>query len=284
MSGPRADRGPAEVTYVLGHGPRELDRLALQARIYDEVTRRLLRRSGIGPGHHVVDLGCGAGDVSLLAADLVGPTGSVIGVDRSSDAVGTATARAQEAGYSHARFIVADVDAWVPEAPVDAVIGRFVLMHQPDPVATLARVRTWVKPGGVVAFVESDNASCRPGQHSHPHSPTYQRTVEVWQAVLRAAGAHLEMGARLAACFVAAGLGDPSVEVDTYSSGDPASPIFRFAAESLRSMLPRAAAVGVAVPSTAEAEDLETVLRDEVITCGGTLSAPPAYAAWSRVA
>lgn len=271
------------ITYVCGHGARELDRLALQSRIYEAVTRRLLVGAGIGAGHHVVDLGCGAGDVSLLAAELVGPAGSIVGVDRSLDAVETARTRARAAGWDHARFVVADLDAWAPTEPVDGVIGRFVLMHQRDPVATLARARRWVRPGGVVAFVESDNAACQPGRHSRPHSPTYQRIVEAWQGVIRAAGAHLDMGARLAESFAQAGLPDPAVEVDTYTSGDPASPIFRFAVESLRSMLPLAAEAGVPVPTPAEVEELESVLRAEVAASGGTLSTPPAYAVWARV-
>jgi ubiquinone/menaquinone biosynthesis C-methylase UbiE len=266
---------------VCGHDPRELDRLALQARIYEAVTRRLLVRAGIGPGHHVVDLGCGGGDVSLIAAEVVGPTGSVVGVDRAPEAV--AAARARAAGLLHARFEVAELDAWAPASPVDAVIGRFVLMHQRDPVATLARARAWVRRGGVVAFVESDNAACQPGRHSHPHSPTYHRIVQAWQAIIGAVGAHLDMGTRLAACFAAAGMADPSVEVDTYVSGDPDSPIFRFAVESLRSMLPLAATAGVPVPTSSEMERLEAALRAEVTALGGTLSAPPAFAVCARV-
>jgi ubiquinone/menaquinone biosynthesis C-methylase UbiE len=269
--------------YVCGHDPRELDRLALQARIYDAVTRRLLGRAGIGPGHHVIDLGCGGGDVSLIAAEVVGSTGSVVGVDRSEAAVAVAAARARAAGLLHASFKVGELDAWAPPVPVDAVIGRFVLMHQRDPVAMLARARTWVHPGGVIAFLESDNAACQRGTHSQPHSATYHRIVQAWQAILGAAGAHLDMGTRLAACFVAAGLPDPSVEVDTYVSGDPNSPIFRFAVESLRSMLPLAATAGVPVPTPAEMERLETTLRAEVTAMGGTLSAPPAHAIWARV-
>lgn len=270
------------VAYVLGHAPRELERLALQARLYDPMTRRLLVRAGLGPGHRVVDLGCGAGDVSLLAAAIVGPTGAVIGVDRSREAISTAASRATAGGHAHIRLVAADLDVWSPDEPVDAVVGRFVLMHQPDPVATLARVAGWVRPGGIVAFVESDNAACQPGQHSRPHSPTYDRIVRAWQGIIDAAGAHLDMGPRLAAGFVAAGLADPHVERDQYVSADPASPIFRFAVDSLRSMLPRAAAAGVPVPTSAEMETLEATLRAEVAALGGTLAAPPAYAVWAR--
>jgi trans-aconitate methyltransferase len=267
--------------YVCGHAPREFDRLAVQARIYEAVTRRLLVRAGIDAGQSVVDLGCGGGDVTLMAAEAVGPAGRVTGVDRSAQAVAAAARRA--AHLPQVRVVVGELDTWQPSAPVDAVIGRFVLMHQRDPVALLARVRGWVRPGGVVAFVESDNAACQPGMHSRPHSATYHRIVEVWQQVIRSAGAHLDIGARLVATFAAAGLRDASTETDVYTSGDPESPIFRFAVESLRSMLPMAAQAGIDAPTEADLEALEAALRHEVTASRGVLSAPPAHAVWARV-
>jgi trans-aconitate methyltransferase len=279
VSGP-ASSGAAP-RYVCGHAPREFDRLALQSRIYEAVTRRLLVRAGIDAGQSVVDLGCGGGDVTLIAADAVGLSGLVTGVDRSAEAVAAAARRA--AHLPQVRVVVGDLDVWQPPEPVDAVIGRFVLMHQRDPAALLARARAWVRPGGVVAFVESDNAACQPGMHSRPHSATYQSIVEVWQAVIAAAGAHLDMGTRLMAAFEAAGLSDPSAEVDVYTSGDPGSPIFRFAVESLRSMLPMAAAAGIPAPKEHDLDRLEAALRDEVAANEGVLSAPPAHAVWARV-
>ncbi|MGD9906470.1 MAG: trans-aconitate 2-methyltransferase [Vicinamibacterales bacterium] len=276
MNGPTG-----EPAYVCGHAPREFDRLEVQGRLYEAVTRRLLVRAGIDAGQQVIDLGCGGGDVSRLAAAAVGAAGSVVGVDRSREAV--AAARVRLADLPQVRVVVGELDTWAPEAPVDAVVGRFVLMHQRDPVALLARARRWVRPGGVVAFVESDTGGLVPGVHSRPHSPTYQRIVEVWQATIRAAGAHVGMGAGLADAFLAAGFVDPSIEIDTCASGDPASPIFRFAVESLRSMLPMAAAAGIAAPSPAEIDGLEAALRGEVTAAGGVLSAPPASAVWARV-
>jgi ubiquinone/menaquinone biosynthesis C-methylase UbiE len=47
------------------------------------ITERLLRSIGIEPGIRVLDVGCGAGDVSMLTAELVGSTGSVVGIDRN---------------------------------------------------------------------------------------------------------------------------------------------------------------------------------------------------------
>ena len=58
------------------------------------ITERLLRNAGIDAGMRVLDLGCGAGDVSMLAAELVGPQGSIVGIDRSQES----SQRGQRAG------------------------------------------------------------------------------------------------------------------------------------------------------------------------------------------
>jgi ubiquinone/menaquinone biosynthesis C-methylase UbiE len=71
----------------------------LQATILRPFTERLLRNAEIGPGMRVLDLGCGPGDVSMLAAELVGPSGSVVGIDRSPQVIALARTRAQAAGY-----------------------------------------------------------------------------------------------------------------------------------------------------------------------------------------
>src|SRR5258705_13209566 len=72
-------------TYVLGSSPRELLRLSLQAQIIGPITERLLRRLGIEEGSRVLGFGCGAGDVSMLAAEMVGATGAGGGIDQSAE-------------------------------------------------------------------------------------------------------------------------------------------------------------------------------------------------------
>jgi SAM-dependent methyltransferase len=272
-----------EVAYVCGHSSRELERLEVQASIYGAFTRRALLDAGLVPGMRILDIGCGAGDVSLLAAELVGPSGAVEGVDRAPEAIATAGRRAARLGLAHVTFTRADLESWTPASPVDGVVGRFVLMHQRDPAALLARARRWLRPGGIVAFVESDIASCLPGYHSRPHSPSYDRIVELWKRIIGAAGAHLDMGSSLSVVFRDAGLPAPAVEVGTWSSGDPRSPIFRFATESLRSMLPMAAAAGIDAPTDEDVDRLGATLRAEVIPVQGVLVTPPAFAAWTRV-
>jgi SAM-dependent methyltransferase len=95
--------------YILGHDRDELDRLIDQARFFGDLTEEVLRRAGVEPGMRVLDVGCGTGDVSFLAARLVGPTGAVLGVDRSAEAVEVAQGRARDAGLGNVSFVVQDL-------------------------------------------------------------------------------------------------------------------------------------------------------------------------------
>ena len=81
--------------YALGHSERELERLSRQAEIFEPFTRQLLQQAGISRGMRVLDVGCGSGDVSFLASELVGPSGKVIGADQAISAVRRATERAR---------------------------------------------------------------------------------------------------------------------------------------------------------------------------------------------
>src|SRR4051812_44535145 len=91
-------------TYALGHAEVEVRRLLLQARLYDDDTEHALRQAGLRPGMRVLDVGCGPGDVSFVAARLVGPTGTVLGVDAAAPVVELARTRAAELGLSGVSF------------------------------------------------------------------------------------------------------------------------------------------------------------------------------------
>jgi SAM-dependent methyltransferase len=156
--------GGPQARYILGHDRDELDRLIDQARFFGDLTEEVLRRAGVAPGMWVLDVGCGTGDVSFLAARLVGPTGAVLGVDRSAEAVAVAQARARDAGLGNVSFLVQDLSEVAVAAPVDALVGRLVLMYLDDPAAALRRLLEGVRPGGVVAFQEMDMGAvaCEP--------------------------------------------------------------------------------------------------------------------------
>ena len=75
------------VDYELGHSEREFQRLDQQAQIVGPFTRQVFPEAGIGSGMRVLNVGSGNGHVAVIAADLVGPAGEVIGTDRARAAV-----------------------------------------------------------------------------------------------------------------------------------------------------------------------------------------------------
>ena len=89
----------------------------------------------------VLDVGSGAGDVSFLAAELVGDDGSVTGVDRSAEAVATARAAAVARALTDVSFVLSDLDALTVAQPFDAIIGRYVLEWLPHPARRLSGLR-----------------------------------------------------------------------------------------------------------------------------------------------
>ena len=95
--------------YPLGHSIPEQRRLAEQGLILRPLTERFFRDAGIGRGMHVLDVGCGVGDVTCLAAELVGSMGTAVGVDFAGPVLTTARARALARGIDWARFVEADV-------------------------------------------------------------------------------------------------------------------------------------------------------------------------------
>src|SRR6185312_13566914 len=95
--------------YVLGSGPDELQRLDLQSEYYLPATEDALRRGGLGPGMHVLEIGAGTGGMTVVAADLVGRDGAVLAVDASADSMATARDSARRRGLDHVVFEQADV-------------------------------------------------------------------------------------------------------------------------------------------------------------------------------
>jgi SAM-dependent methyltransferase len=125
----------ADDRYFLGCTPAELKRLRFQATILRPITERLLREAGVKEGMRVLDLGCGPGDVSFLAAEMVGPSGSVLGIDQAPEAVAAAKDGARHNGIKNVDFEVTTVEAFTSSVQFDAAVGRYVLLHQSDPTA-----------------------------------------------------------------------------------------------------------------------------------------------------
>ena len=116
-----------------------------------DATAALLPLAAIQPGERVLDIGCGSGQLSLLAADAVGASGQVTGADISKPLLALARQRAN--GRPNVRFIEADaaIHAFAPEH--DLLMSRFGVMFFDDPAAAFANLRRAAAPGGRLAFV-----------------------------------------------------------------------------------------------------------------------------------
>jgi ubiquinone/menaquinone biosynthesis C-methylase UbiE len=143
-----------DTDYVLGRTDVEYDRLIEQAEVLRPLTGRMLRAAGIRTGMQVLDIGCGVGDVSFLVSELVGPEGSVVGVDLDGDAVRVADERCAARGTTNVEFQEADARSVRSDRLFDAAVGRFVPMYMSDPTAALRLIAEKVRPGGILAFHE----------------------------------------------------------------------------------------------------------------------------------
>lgn len=269
--------------YALGHAQEELERLVYQGRFLGDLTEYVLRQAGLAPGMRVMDVGCGAGDVTFLAAKLVGPGGTVIGVDGAPEAAGFARQRAQQAGLNNVHFVSADVAQWAPDEPVDALVGRLILMYFPDPARVLQRMLSWVRPGGVVAFQELDTPMTPPAEvMCDPICDTYVTAGTRINQALARVGADTRIGMKLKRIFEEAGLpGAQAIAMLRYENG-PDSDLYAWMEQLTRTLLPLMEQTGVATPEAVEVEVLADRMRREAVEKGCTLVTPPLVGAWAR--
>lgn len=114
----------------------------------------VIERAALQPGERVLDIGCGTGASVLAAANRVGTTGHVLGLDISAPFLERARARAAQAGVGHyvsVRAGDAQVAPLVDEAR-DVMISRFGMMFFSDPQAAFANLATALRPGGRMCF------------------------------------------------------------------------------------------------------------------------------------
>jgi SAM-dependent methyltransferase len=265
--------------YVLGHSEPELRRLAMQSAFWGELTEEVFQRAGIGVGMRVLDIGSGAGDVAFLAARLVGPSGSVLGIDRSEDAVKRASARAAEYGLDWCSFSVADVDAFEADQCFDAVVGRLVLMYLNDPARTLRSVVHHLRPGGIVAFHEIILNSVR----STPPVPLVSRVARWVITAFECAGAEVDMGLKLDATFRGAGLSPFEPYAAARPVTGPHSAGYEVFAAVTRSLLPAIEKFGIATAAEVDIDTLAHRLRDATVAAHACWLSPVMVGAWARI-
>jgi 2-polyprenyl-3-methyl-5-hydroxy-6-metoxy-1,4-benzoquinol methylase len=245
----------------------------------EDLTRRLLVDAGIIAGMRVLDIGCGRGDVTLLAARLVGEDGHVLGIDRTTEPLEAARTRARELACGNVEFAQTDLNALSREhGTFDAVVGRRVLMYQPDAVACLARVADVLAPGGLIVLQEHDSTSmpiCRPAMPLHEQVNRW-----MWQTVAHE-GADVHFGMHMGSALRDAGFMIECIRAETtVLTTDQTHHIETI----MRAMLERIVAAGVASPEEIMVDTLDERLAAERKATNATCIWELIFGAWARKA
>ena len=270
----------ANPAYVLGHSAFELERLARQERLIGGMTRAYFRDAGLAPGMRVLDVGSGTGAVALLAAELVGPSGEVIGTDLASAAVAAAREGAAARALMQVSFREGDPAEMDFDRAFDAIVGRYVLMFQTDASAMLRRLARHLRPGGVIVFHEPDWSFVR----SHPVAPIYDRCCRWIVDTFERVGTSTNMSARLHHAFVDAGLLPPTMRMQAVI-GDAISAAewLRAVAELTIVLAPTMEQQGVATLADLECATLGDRLIQDVAAAHSTVIGRAEIGAWVRV-
>lgn len=241
------------------------------------LTRRLLLDAGLSDGMRVLDIGCGRGDVSFLAAPLVGDRGQIVGVDSDDDPLAAARERARELGLANVRFERADLASLTMEdGSFDAIVGRRVLMYQADAVAALSSLAGVLAPGGLIVLQEHDSSSMPVCLGDMP----LHRRVHgwLWETVARE-GADIRMGLRLGPSLKRAGFVVKRVRAEatllTQEQPHTVSAI-------VRALLERIEAAGVANAAEIGIETLDERLAAELRETDRVCVWELVFGAWAR--
>jgi ubiquinone/menaquinone biosynthesis C-methylase UbiE len=269
-------------TYALGRSDDEHARLTEQANFLRPLTERFFKKAGITSGMKVLDVGSGVGDVAFLLAELVGRDGEVVGVDMDGAALEKARKRADQLELRNVEFVQGDIRTTALPGPFDAAVGRLVLLYCADPVATLRRVATQVRPKGVVAFQEMEmNEGAAQAAYG---DSLLGKVAETIYRTFAAAGVRVNMASELLHTFVKAGLGQPESLGEFVVGGGADFAGYPWLANTLRSLAPMARKLGISLEPLGDLDTLTQRLRSEAAIERRDFWSPPYVGAFVRIA
>lgn len=139
------------VTVAFNNAAAEYDQLGVE--FFTPMGRRLVERVAPRTGQRVLDVGCGRGAALFAAAERVGPSGHVLGIDIAPAMVEEARQHAETLGVDHVEVAVMDGERPdLPKASFDVVTGSYSVIFLPDAPAALALYARLLRPGGRIAF------------------------------------------------------------------------------------------------------------------------------------
>lgn len=257
---------------------------AVEAAFAQPLTDELLSSSDISPGMRVLALGRGLADLALRVAERVGPSGAVIGVHPDGPIAAAARRRATEECFEWVTFHAKSLERIKLHTPVDAVVGRFFLMHQRNPVRAIRLAAGLVREGGRVVFQEWHYGSILwPETSGWPQLPLYEQFARLTIEGLRRRRAHVDMGLRLANAYAEAGLGVPLLRMDLRVVPQAGSLGYAFFEETMRKLLPTIERCGLARAVDVAVDTFAQRLERETVQSRGHLFLPLQVGAWATV-
>lgn len=194
--------------YLLAGGAAELERLRLQARVWEPEAELMLDRIGIQPGWECTDLGCGAMGILGPLSHRVGPAGRVVGVDTDPKQLAAARAFVEEAGLTNVQVLERDAyDTGLPRASFDFVHVRFVFAPVGRDEELLREMVALTRPGGIIAIQEPDATSW----NCFPQHPAWDRLKGAIITAFARGGGDFNVGQRTYGMLRGAGLEDVQI-------------------------------------------------------------------------
>ena len=193
--------------YLLADQPSELERLQLQARVWEPSGRRLLTGIGDGSGLRALDVGCGALGWLRVLSEWVGPSGQVVGTDIDEHLLDGARAFLEAEGIANAELAVDDLfDSKLEPESFDLVHGRYLIAPLGRGREQVASHRRLLKPGGALALEEWDLGSW----HFNPPAPAAERLIGSLAEIFAARGG--EAGRGLPELLRDVGIEEPAID------------------------------------------------------------------------
>ena len=187
-------RSPAsnEPDYVLGANDREIARLGLQHAVWRPDAALAWQTAGFRRGQTLIDVGCGPGFATLDLADLVGPSGSVHGIDQSAHFLAHLGAQVGARAVAQVRPIRANLAEFdFGGLLADGAWIRWVLAFVPGPRALLSRLANALHAGARIAIHEYSSYE---NWKVVPRDPDFERLVDVVMASWRRRGGEPNVG------------------------------------------------------------------------------------------
>jgi SAM-dependent methyltransferase len=226
----------------------------------------------------VLDIGSGVGDVSLLIAKMVGSDGAVLGVEKAASSVDIARRRVADLGVQNVCFEQSDLADFTTDRKFDALVGRFVLSYVPDRARVLQKLARHLRAGAIVAALELD----LPQISQAPPSELFLQARRWVLEAFAASGAELEMGTKLYATFLQAGLPAPNMIAAHPVVGGPSCPGYGEMVQALRSLLPVIERNGIATVEEVGIDTLAERLREDAAANDRVLFMSRVVGAWAR--